>query len=672
MNGTRISEFQSATPLSGGEVFPILQSGVNRITTVESLSTVITPKTSVFITDIVNNTGLVQKQYKPDTIPVNYVIDSVVVDTNNNLAVTFEWDGPASQWTGVPTINGQQVSNSAISRISDTRRFKATQTVNLQASNKDDIVVEVDSGTAVVSVDLLGGGPEITRVSFGSPPTTKGYQPPFFIDGDPVQVTVEFDVSDVGTIELYSGNSYATVSEVKSVTVTGTSPPSATFTTVVDCNDSNITQLPLKISAKNSFGTKGPDYTSTSKIAAKKSASITNVSLGSYPGTQTELKDGDQIQATFEFDTNDVSTVRMLGGNSFASGNENRSVSTNQLSATTNITIDTSVTTATTLPVKAQPRSGHGQYGTNYTSSDTLVVNNAYPTYTQWNVTYPVNQQAIKSTETAIVNLLITKTGGTPTYTYSSTTGEVQIPEVNNYSLTKTVSCTNPGTYNINNNNFRVTVNRAENDATSTFNNRVNIVDKLPTINISHPGSRLRSGGNDGTTVQTYQITVQSDQRLMSFTMNEAPSGGTLDGSWQSSSNNTRWTRNLKVSDDDGKGEFNWVGMTATNMANVVQNNINSGETYKLGGFVTRTLPIASQGWQSQANVQAVTYNKVNVTWTQKNLTTRANVGDVSRPQIATWSLDRLSPSPITVNILDSGSTNASSTPTTITVEEVE
>lgn len=672
MNGTRISEFQSASPLSGQEIFPILQSGVNRITTVESLSTVITPKTSVFITDVVNTTGLAQKQYKANTVPNNYVVESVVVDTNNSLRVTFEWDGPASEWTGTPTVNGSPVPINDIDRISNTRRFTASSVVNLQSTGDDSIVVEVDSGTAELSVDLLGGGPEITNVTFNTPPTTKGYQPPFFIDGDLVQVTVEFDVSDVGTIELYSGNNYATVSEVKSVTVTGTSPPSATFTTVVDCNDSNITQLPLKISAKNSFGTKGLDYISTSKIAAKKSASITNISLGSYPGSQTELKDGDQIQATFEFDTNDVSVVRMLGGSNLASGNENRNVNTNQLSATTNITIDTSVTTATTLPVKAQPRSGHGQYGINYTSSDNLVVNNAYPTYTQWSVTYPVNQQAIKSTETAIVNLLITKTGSSPTYTYSSTTGEMQIPEVNNYSLTKTVSCSNPGTYNINNNNFRVTVNRAENDATSTFNNRVNIVDKLPTINISHPGSRLRSGGNNGTTVQTYQITVQSDQKLMSFTMNEAPSGGTLDGNWQSSSNNTRWTRNLKVSDDDGKGDFDWTGMTATNMANVVQNNINSGETYKLGGFVTRTLNVASQGWQTVANVQAVTYSKVNVSWTQKNLSNRANVGDLSRPQIATWSLDRLTPAPITVNILDSGSSNASSTPTTLTIEEVE
>ena len=672
MNGTRISEFQTASPLSGSEVFPILQSGTNRITTVESLSTVITPKTSVFITDVVNNTGLVQKQYVADTVPTNYVVDSVVVDTNDNITVTFEWDGPASDWTGTPKINGELITTSNISRISDTRRFRATKTLNLQSTGEDTIVVEVDSGFATVAVDLLGGGPEINKVTFSSPPTTKGYQPPFFIDGDIVQITAEFDVTDVSTVELYSGNSFATVNEIKSVTVTGTSPPSATFTAVVDTNSSVVVELPIKISAKNSFGTKGPDYVSSNKIALKKSADITNVSLGAYPGNQTELKDGDKIDATFEFDTNDVNLVQMLGGNNFASGNQNINVVTNQLSATTTITVDTNITTVASLPIRARPRSGHNQYGGNYNSIVTVQANNAYPTYSQWSVTYPVGQQAIKSTESASVSLLVTRVGGSPTYTYESTTGELDIPSTDSYSLTKTVDCTAPGTYNINNNNYKLTVTRAENDATSTYNNIVNVADKPPVLSVDYPGSRLRSGGNDGTTVQSYQITTQSDQKLMSFEMNPDTSAGTFDNVWQSSFNGTRWTRNIKISDDDDKGIFNWTGVNAVNLANTAVTDINSGSTYTLGGFVLRTLPIASQGWQTQANVQAVTYNKVNVTWSKKTLTTRADVGNLTRPQNATWSLDRLSPAPVTVNILDSGSTNASSTPTTLTIEETE
>lgn len=672
MNGTRISEFQTATSLSGQEIFPILQAGVNRITTVESLSTVITPRTSVFITDVVNTTGLVQKQFKANTVPNNYVVERVVVDTNNSLRVTFEWDGPASEWTGSPTVNGVLIPINEIDRISDTRRFTASSTVNLQSSGEDNIVVAVDSGTAELAVDLLGGGPEITNVTFNTPPTTKGYQPPFFLHGDLLEVTVEFDVTDVSIIQVYSGSSYATVSDIKPVTVTGTSPPSATFTTVVDCSNDNTTQLPVKISAKNSFGTKGSDYTSSNKIPVKRSASITNITLGAYPGAQTELKDGDQITATFEFDTNNVTSVQMLGGNSFASGNQTRNVNTNQLSATTIITVDTAVTSPANLSVKSRPRTDHNQYGVDFTSIETLVVNNAYPLFTQWQVTYPATQSALKSQEEATVSLLVTKTGASPTYTYSSNTGEVSIPDATSYNLTKTVTCTNPGTYNITNNNYRLVVNRVENDATSTYNNKILIADKAPVINISYPGNRLRSGGNDGTTVQSYQITVQSDQQLASFTMNSAPSGGTLDSNWQSTSSNTRWTRNLKVSDDDSKGDFNWSGMIATNLANTQQPNINTGDIYTLGGFVSRTLNVASQGWQTVANVQAVTYSKVNISWTQKNLSKRATVGDLSRPQIATWSLDRLYPAPITINILDSGSSNASSTPTTLTVEEVE
>jgi len=108
----------------------------------------------------------------------------------------------------------------------------------------------------------------------------------------------------------------------------------------------------------------------------------------------------------------------------------------------------------------------------------------------------------------------------------------------------------------------------------------------------------------------------------------------------------------------------------AKNLAGTEIQQVTTGGSYTLGGFVSRTLAVASQGWQVSANVEAVTYNKVQISWSKKNLSTRASIGDVSRPQTAAWSLDRLSPKPITVNILDSGASNASSSPTTLTIEE--
>ena len=111
--------------------------------------------------------------------------------------------------------------------------------------------------------------------------------------------------------------------------------------------------------------------------------------------------------------------------------------------------------------------------------------------------------------------------------------------------------------------------------------------------------------------------------------------------------------------------------MTATNLANSDQVSITTGGSYILGGFVERTLTVAPQGWQVAADVEASDYSKVQISWSKKSLPTQATLGDIYRPQSNVWSLDRLTPAPITVNILDSGATNASSSPTTLTVEEI-
>ena len=173
-----------------------------------------------------------------------------------------------------------------------------------------------------------------------------------FIDGDPVEITVEFDTNDVVDVTLYGGNSYATQSTTTNVTITGTSPASATFIATVDTAQMVITNLPVKLYAKNSFGTVGDDYTSLVTIPVRRGPEITNVKFGAYPGSQTELKDGDVITATMEFDTNNVTMLDFESGSLYASSNTNRSVTTQNLSTTTNITIDTNVQTPTQQSIR--------------------------------------------------------------------------------------------------------------------------------------------------------------------------------------------------------------------------------------------------------------------------------------------------------------------------------
>ena len=393
----------------------------------------------IFVTNVTNNNGLIEKQYLSDTVPSNYIISEVTVDDDSNLDITVEWDGPDGEWMGDAYINNTSIAASDISRIGDTRRFRST--VNVDLSGTETITVSANGSTYQVPVTLLGGGPAITDITFSAVPTYGGTQQPAFFDGDDVDITFTFDTEDVTSISLQGGNSTATstiTDQNITTTAVGDGTSTYTLTTTVDTSLTTITSVPVTVSAKNSFGTQGDEYTSTNTIPVRQGPAVTNVTFGNYPGTQTELKDNDTISITVEFDSNNVSQIQLTGGSSYASSSQTRNITTSALSGTVTITIDTSVTTPQNQPVRLRAR-GHN-YGNYINSTNTVVVNNVGPTYSGYSVVYPANQSALKDVETADVALNISNTGASPTYTYSTPRGEITIPDVNVYNTTKTVS----------------------------------------------------------------------------------------------------------------------------------------------------------------------------------------------------------------------------------------
>ena len=297
---------------------------------------------------------------------------------------------------------------------------------------------------------------------------------------------------------------------------------------------------------------------------------------------------------TVTFDTNNVSSVQLTSGGSYASSSQTLNITPNNLTGTTTITIDTSVTTAQDQSVRLRARTISGSYGNYHTSVNKVKVNNVSPTFSGYNVTYPAGVSALKDTESADVSLTISNVGSNPTYTYSTPRSEISIPNTTTYNQTKTVTSTDVSVYNISSNNYSVTVNRAENDKSATYSNVVKIVNKLPTLAVSGLPSVMRSGGSENTTVQTYQVTVTSDQQLSSFAMDAAASAGTLTGSWTGSNSNRTWKRNIQISDDDDKGTFNWTNVVAVNLSNENQTTLSSGGSYTIGGFVSRTLTMSA------------------------------------------------------------------------------
>ena len=539
---------------------------------------------------------MIEKTYLAGTVPADLVVTGITVDNDSDLDITVEWDGPTDEWMGEAYINSVQIGSSDISQIDNTRRFTAT--VNTDLNGAANIEITANGGAHTVPVTLLGQGPEITAVSFGALPTYGGSQQAMYLDGDTLEITATFDSEDVASISLDGGNDTATstvTDQAVTVSNVGDGTSTVTFNATVDTSLSTTTDVPIKISAKNSFGTEGGEHTSVAEVPVRQGPEVTDVTFGAYPGSQTELKDNDTISMTVTFDTNNVSQVQLSSGGSYASASQTKNVTPNTLSATTTITVDTSVTTAQDQPVRIRAKGGNNNYGNYINSTETLKVNNVAPTFSGFSVSYPASQTALKDTETADVSLTISNVGASPTYTYSDPRGEITIPDVNTYSQVKTVTCNNTGVYNISSNNFKAIVNRSENDNTSTYTSGVvQIADLLPTLTISVPYSRLRSGGDENTSTQTYQVTVTSNQNLDSFDMSAAASAGTLLGSWSGSNSNKTWVRNIQISDSDNKGTFDWASIAAVNLADSTQSTANTGGSYTLGGFVQRSLTVSA------------------------------------------------------------------------------
>ena len=311
-----------------------------------------------------------------------------------------------------------------------------------------------------------------------------------------------------------------------------------------------------------------------------------------------------------------------------------------------------------------------GSYGNTVYSNNTVDLNNTYPLINIGTITYPLGQGALKNSESASVLNAVTSFN---TILYSSGNGDLNISNATTYEANKIVTRVG-GSYNVSINNFSISATRTANNAISTNSGLVKIADTLPTITVSVPYARLRSGGNDGTSAQDYVVTISSNQLLLSSptpSLDLGSGGGTWQGSGFTGAGAT-WTRTVRINDNMIKGNYSFINLLVYNLANIQQTTIGSGVTYVLGGFVIRTLYLEAFENTTVMNVAAVTYpSKVNMFWTVKSLPTKSSVGTTAPPPIAgAWSISALNTNPTTITILDTQATDASSQQTTLTIEE--
>jgi len=399
--------------------------------------------------------------------------------------------------------------------------------------------------------------------------------------------------------------------------------------------------------------------------------------IGSYPGSQTELKAGDTMQINV---VTDVSITEIIWDNvgALTAGSYVASGTNNTFTAT----IANRGTSPQLLGFTLRVKKATGSTSLDYISTvhgsveltDVVKLNNLYPSISIPSVLYPTGQSAIKSLEDASVNNTVTNYD---TISYVSSNGELTIENPSTYETVKKVTYLS-GTYNITTNNFSITANRAANNATTGPNSTVVWIANTPvTLSVSNPAPRLRSGGNDGTSAQSHTITISSDQRLLAAPTLVKDTGGTwLGGGFTWSAAATSFTRSLQVHDNDTKATYNWGAIAGTNLAGIVTTT-NSGTTnYTLGGFVQRTITLAAFGWQANINVEVSDYSKLSSTGSGQVLdwvvdqNTRSTLGDTTRPQASTWSASATFTNPTTINILDESATNSQSQATTFTIQE--
>jgi len=398
---------------------------------------------------------------------------------------------------------------------------------------------------------------------------------------------------------------------------------------------------------------------------------------GGYPGTQTELK------ATDTFDINiqtDLQFVNVEVENSGACEAMSFSVA-----PTTNHTFASDIadrgTTTQALPARVRVQRSTGTWsdwvytnagGGTVDGKDLVFLNNLYPTVgamDQSDITYPATQEAIKDAETVTVHSICLNFD---TITYFSPLGQLSIPSPNTYAANKAGVARSAGGYNITSPNYQISANRAANDATTTENVVVYIAHDFAQIQMTEPATRLRTGGNDGTSTQNHTITLTANQRLITApTIAAPPAGG---GTWQGAGwtgGPEVWTRDLQCHDNDTVGTYAYGTLAATNLANRVTTTYTGDSNYIIGGFVSRTITLPAFNNETTFNAAVADYAKCTLEWAFKDLPNKRAFNTTTTPDPNSWCFaGTIGSSPTTARILDTAATSSSSDDTDVTVEE--
>lgn len=328
-------------------------------------------------------------------------------------------------------------------------------------------------------------------------------------------------------------------------------------------------------------------------------------------GPQSAVKQGDQltIDGTCSPDTTEI-VVKNAGASSSVQSFPG-AYGGGTFSVTINVGSRSGSQTCTLFPKRGATT------GSDEDTSNSVLLDQTTPTLVVTSITFPGSQEAIKSSESATVNLNATGQGASPYFNAISPNTQISITDPTTFSTAKSVTrisggynVPNPGSFSGPNNNLRIDFIRRENGAAATqLNATVAIAHDTPVLQIREvssgtspaPDTRRLRASPSGLDSNVYII---SNQR-----MNEASPGialtaavGTWQGSWTKELNGSRWRRALRIQDSDivsggqAGNTYSWSGFSITNKAGIVVTIITTDadddDVFKVGGFTQRTLTI--------------------------------------------------------------------------------
>lgn len=389
-------------------------------------------------------------------------------------------------------------------------------------------------------------------------------------DTTPQNINLKTALSDTTNIRVIvgmngDGDSYSPIATVNGTNVVLSE--SDTTRWFVGYADVNIIPGDNFILAESSTGSKDNAWVQL----AGAGPNVLNVTFGAYPGSQTELKENDTIGINISTETSATEVKVLVGG-------ANKS----ELILPVSGGVASGTITISNLNgnhgVQVVAKNQLGTEGEIY-SSTTLVLNQTVPTITSIGITYPEGQFAFNETQSGTLTSTVTNFD---TISYTSSQFNITDPTV--YNSTKTITNIHTG-YVGTGNNVTITANRAANNTTTVRNGLAKIatVPATAVITIAGNPAKLRSSalGVD------YTVIVTPNQELQ-----QAPELDVTIGSWQgdwSFVSNT-WRRNLRIVDTDPKGTGYFNNLEMVGLSGILGTEITSGNSYEVGGFVSRTI----------------------------------------------------------------------------------